>query len=322
MLRPCTIWTNWFGWGCRTSMSRFVQQECPNLWSLLNRQAQLHLPEGFQQFLSCDFGGERREYLRLADARLAALIKKTSQNIVGNAYRRQLSGVTTENALAEALCEIAVADSLGEISDELIVLRPSMTNGRECDVKIAIEGQLYVEVKRLADPWDGSARSFVKSEHAARSSNTLRPRSMDLFKKLTDYDVPGQLPQGTLNILFLFLPSAGVPGNPTAYVQQALFGDATSFDTSTDPALHDDGLYSITSWHNISACAYARIELGGQTCDQKDLEEPSRRCCASRSGRAQAASSLLGDFQLPPTHFPSESITVKSLPLRVSGVAS
>jgi hypothetical protein len=187
------------------------------------------------------------------------LIAKTSETIVGDAYRRDFSGVDTENKLAELLCEITLADALGGISGTPPVLRPRTRNVKRCDVMVVVEGsELYGEAKRLADPWQGGARSIAKSPPDAKPRDVDRPRAMDLSGKLKD--AHEQFPRGGLNVLFLFHPSAW---NTPVYIRQALFGDASAFDETTQPNLHADGLYALPEWQEISACAYSRVNPDG-----------------------------------------------------------
>ncbi len=246
-------------WLRRCRAIRFLKRNCPHLWALLNQQARCDPPEGIQEFLSGAWRGEGQRHLRLADARVSRLIAKTSEKIVGDIYRRDFSGVETENKLAELLCEITLVDALGGMSSTPPVLRPATKNGKECDVKVVIEGSdLYGETKRLADPWGGGVRSIAKSPPDAKPPDATRPRAMDLFSKLRD--VHKQFPQGTLNVLFLFHPSVW---NTPVYIKQSLFGDASGFDESSQPPLHDDGLYALTEWQEISACSHSRVNPDG-----------------------------------------------------------
>lgn len=230
------------------------------MWALLNQQAKRSPPKGFEEFLSGKWAAEGRNHLRLVDNRVASLIAKTSRKLVGDTYRRDLSGVDSENRLAELLCEISLVDALGGISSVPPVLRPKTKIGTEGDVKVVIEGHvLYGESKRLADSWEGGVRSIAKSPPKSKPHNTARPRAMDLFCKLKD--AHRQFPRNTLNVLFLFHPSVW---NTPLYIKQALFGDASAFDESTQPFLHADGLYSLAGWQEISACAHSRVNSDGR----------------------------------------------------------
>ncbi len=246
-------------WSHRCQIIRFLRENCPHVWAILNQQAKQTPPEGLQEFLSGTWGAEGRKQLQLADKRLSSLIKSTSERTVGDTYRRDISGVDTKNKVAELLCEIILVDALGGISNAPPVLRPKTKTGKECDVKVVVErSDLFGESKRLADTWEGGIRSIAKSPPESKPPDTDRPRAMDLFSKLKD--VHEQFPQGTLNVLFLFHPSNW---NTHVYIKQALFGDASGFDYSSQPSLHDDGLYALNEWQEVSACAYSRVNSDG-----------------------------------------------------------
>jgi hypothetical protein len=95
---------------------------------------------------------------------------------------------------------------------------------------------------------------------------------MDLFSKLKD--THRQFPRSTLNVLFLFHPSVW---NTPLYLKQALFGDASAFDDSSQPSLHDDGLYSLVEWQEISACAYSRVNSDGSLSIVKIWKNPKAK---------------------------------------------
>jgi len=88
------------------STIKFLKTRCPTMWGLLDQQAKGNLPNGIQKFLSCKWAAEGRRQLELADKSIAILIARTSEKLVGDTYRRDLSGVDTENQLAELLCEV------------------------------------------------------------------------------------------------------------------------------------------------------------------------------------------------------------------------
>jgi hypothetical protein len=246
-------------WFHRCRMIHFMKKNCPRVWALLNQKAKHNPPRGIEELVSGRWGAEGRRQLQLADARISALIAKTSEKIVGDAYRRDLSGVGTEHQLAELLCEITVVDALGGISDTQPILRPDTGAGKQCDVKVVVGGcDVYGEVKRLADAWKGGVRSIAKSAPSSKPSNAARPRAMDLFSKLKE--VHAQFPRNTLNIVFLLHPSVW---NSPVYIRQALFGDASGFDKSSELALQDDGLFALHEWRTISACAHSRVNTDG-----------------------------------------------------------
>ena len=240
----------------------FIRDECPNLWALLNERAKVCLPTGLVEFLSGSLAEQGRSHLMRADVHISRLLARTSQKRVGDTYRRDISGVSGEARLAELLCEIALASSLGLISTVPPVLRPKTVWGTECDVKVNVAGHdVYGEAKRLADRWSGTPRSIRKSPKESRPSGAIRPRSMDLFSKLAD--VHKQFPAASLNVVFLFHPSSGVVGNIHSYITQALFGDQAGVGSPQSPFLQDDRLFSLSSWRTISACAHTRVNEDG-----------------------------------------------------------
>lgn len=251
-------------------MIRFLEKECPHIWAILNQRAKQRPPKGFKEFLSGKWAAEGRVLLRQADLRIFGLIEKTSEQLVGDTYRRDISGVDSENRLAELLCEISLADALGAISSVAPILRPKIETGTECDVKVVVAGWvLYGESKRLEDTWKGGGRSIVKSPPESRPSDAARPRSMDLFSKLKD--AHRQFPGNALTVLFLFHRSFG---ETSIYIRGALFGDVSAFDESTHPALYDDGLYALDEWQKISACAYSLVSHDGTLSIVKIWKNP------------------------------------------------
>jgi len=236
-----------------------VKNKCPHLWTLLNEKARRIPPKGIQDFVSGPLGTEGQRQLQLADARIAGLIARTSEAIVGGAYRRDLSGVDTEQKLAELLCEITLVEAAARISDSPPILRPKTGTRKQCDVKVTLAGyEVYGEVKRLADTWEGGVRSIAKSSPDSKPPDTTRPRAMDLFSKLKE--VHTQPPSSSLSVLFLFHPSIW---NTPVYIKQALFGDAAGLDESLAPPLHQDGLFALEEWRNVSACAHTRVNNDG-----------------------------------------------------------
>ena len=258
-----------------TEALSLLRNECPNLCALLNEHAKVCLPMGPFEFLSGRLAHQGRSHLLQADAHVSRLIALTSRDLVGDIYRRDMSGVSNETQLAELLCEIALASSLGAISTDAPVLRPKTDRGTECDVKVSVAGHdVYCEAKRLADRWSGTSRSIRKSAKESRPAGTIRPRSMDLFSKLKD--VYKQFPSDCLNVLCLFHPSAGVSGNTHSYITQALFGDQAAFDAQS-PSLQADGLFSLSGWSEISACAHTRVNDNGRLSAVRIWQNPKPR---------------------------------------------
>jgi hypothetical protein len=237
----------------------FLSKNCPDIWALLKERAKRNPPSGFTEFISGPGAAEGRRLLQLAEGRVCGLIKLTSAQSVGDAYRRDLSGVDTEKRLAELLCEMTLANALASISSVPPVFRPPTGGGTESDLKIVIDGRdLYAESKRLADAWEGGKRSIDKSPPGSKKPDADRPRAMDLFSKLKT--VFRQLPAGTLNVLFLFHPSTW---NTLVYIRQALFGDASRLDDQGKTLVYDDGLYALAEWQEVAACALSRVNCDG-----------------------------------------------------------
>jgi len=187
------------------------------------------------------------------------LVTRTSPVAVGDTYRRDFSGANTENKVAELLCEITLVDAIGGVSPVAPVFRPATPIGTECDFKVVVNGyDLYGESKRFEDAWTGGKRSIEKSPPGSTMPRAKRPRAMDLYSKLRE--VPRQFPMNTLNVLFLFQPSLG---NAPVYIRQALYGDASWSNELDNVVLHDDGLYALSDWRAISACAHCQVKCDG-----------------------------------------------------------
>lgn len=243
-----------------TGLIPFLQKSCPNLWSILNQKAKQDLPQGFKEFLSGDYSENGKVLLQQIDKKIATLIHQLSQKVVGDNYRRDLSGADGESKLAQFFCEISLVSSLSLLSAKQPLLHPKSGRGEtECDVKVYIEGfDVYGDSKRLEDKWQGGKRSIVKSPTGMKPKDSKKPRSMDIYSKLKD--VPIQFPQNTLNIVFLFHHSIW---NSSLYIPQALYGDDSSFKDSSPMCLQDDGLYAIEEWKNISGCCHSQVSSDG-----------------------------------------------------------
>ena len=250
------------------ALGSWLQCECPTFWSLLNEKAQRRLPPGIVKYLEEGSAGERetgRHHLKIAEKLLWHLVNFCSITVVGDAYRRDLSGVATTNQLAEVLCEIALCVSLSKLSPAL-TLRPASGKGTSCDVSFQVAGfPVYGEAKRYEDNWLSGhtpqgpiSRSIVKAPPDVNPQGSARPRSMDLYSKLQK--VPGQFPDGTLNFLFLFHPSLA---ESKSYIQQALFGEGAFFMPQNDLCLSEDGLFATEEWRIVSGCCFSRIEPEG-----------------------------------------------------------
>ena len=243
----------------------WLQCECPYVWSLLNKKAKRSLPLGIVEYLEKGSADERetgRHHLKIAEKHLLHLVNFCSFTPVGDAYRRDLSGVATTNQLAEVLCEIALCVSLSKLSPTL-TLRPASGKGTSCDVSFQLAGfPVYGEAKRYEDNWPKPqgpiSRSIVKASPGMNPQRSVRPRFMDLYSKLQE--VPGQFPERTLNFLFLFHPSLA---KSKSYIQQALFGEGTFFIPPNGLSSSGNGLFATKEWQVVSGCCFSRIEPEG-----------------------------------------------------------
>ncbi|MGH8646851.1 MAG: hypothetical protein ACREX4_21295 [Gammaproteobacteria bacterium] len=245
-------------------LKAWLQSQCPTVWSLLNIKAQRTLPSGFVIYLT---EGDHKEiaagkqWLQTVERHLSDLISLCSYEVVAKTYRRDLSGVHTESQLAELFCEVSLCASLGKLAQSNPRLRPPSGKGTYCDVAVTLAGSdVYCEAKRYADQLPTvtgpDARSIVKSPSGQKPQDVMRPRFMDLQSKLAG--VPGQFPDGTANILFVFHPSVA---ESVKYVQQALFGESTFFVEPAEVRVQVDGLFAADAWRTVSACYLVRSQL-------------------------------------------------------------
>ena len=123
----------------------WLSTNCPNVWSLLNQQARRVLPCGLVEYLSPqdiealaaafpafdldylykvagDYAEQGRANMAVADRLIQELITACGSK-ADDAYRRDLSGVSTAKQLAELLCEITLYASVSKFSSTLR-LRP------------------------------------------------------------------------------------------------------------------------------------------------------------------------------------------------------
>lgn len=274
--------------GGEDHLKSWLEDNCPNLWSLLNEEARKVLPQGLREYLSppsalyldqirekfpefdqeyLDQIAESRaaqgkENLVLADQPIKELIASCGSKTVGDTYRRDLSGVGSEKQLAELLCEITLCVAISKLSTPPPHLRPQSGKGTYCDVSFQLAGStVYGEAKRYEDTWFSDLdpkrpdkRSLVKASPGTKPQGSTRPRAMDLVSKLRD--VPRQFPQKTVNLIFIFHSSIG---DSHRYLQQALFGDGAFFDDPANVNLTDDGLFATEEWRAISGCCLSRV---------------------------------------------------------------
>lgn len=266
----------------KEEITQFLRKSCPNIWSTLNREARHNPSKGFQEFLSGNTCKREwgEHFLQIMDNKITQLIQNTSQRLIGDKYRRDLSGANSEKKLAELFCEISLVESLTKISLEAPLLRPRNESGTECDVKVVIEGvDLYADSKRLVDRWKGGRRSIAKSPPEYKPTDCDRPRSMDLYSKLKD--VPRQFPNNTINVVFLFHPSKYIPGENQRYIEQALLGENSLSSESYQMTMCEDGLYSLPEWKKISACCYSYIDYNGTLSIINTWKNPNAAICIS-----------------------------------------
>jgi len=244
-----------------------IQTYSPTFWTLLNNKAQKNLPGALIQYISKGSSSKIEATLKTIEKCLKELGRLCGLKAIGDNYRKDLSGVNSENRLAELFFEIAICTALGKISGRL-QLHPPTDKGTYSDCLFHIQGfDMYAEVKRYVDPWPlikkpgyesnkkvPYSRSIVKSSPSEKPQNSARPRYMDIRSKL--HDVHKQFPERTLNILFV----SDNPLNKTKRsLTQALFGESNFFKNAGEFVLKADGLFYLEEWHNISACCLARI---------------------------------------------------------------
>lgn len=261
--------------GSQSDLGEYIRSNCPLLWSLLSKKAQTNMPEGLIEYGSVGTASEieaGRNNLIAIEKYLTELKNICGMKTVGDTYRKDLSGVDSVNRLAELFCEIALCTSLATLSGN-IKLHPPTGKGTYSDCLFSFCGlDIFAEAKRYDDPWPHIEklgddpkndapyrRSISQRPLAEKPSDLARPRSMDIRSKLRD--VHRQLPDGTLNILFVFHHSLA---ESKRYLAQAFFGDANFFNDDKSLVLESDGLFSLNEWRNISACCLASFipEIG------------------------------------------------------------
>jgi hypothetical protein len=251
------------------SRSRWLKRNCPNFWSLLNAQARRRLPGGLTAYLSgipteIEHG---KRWLRIADAQIVDLVRTCGDRQVGDAYRRDLSGVRDEQQLAQILCEISVCAAISRIASSLALRPSSGKNNWRSDFCAEVMGTVvYGEVKRYADNWLAAdhpkPRSIAATLDGTRPADRLRPQSMNIRAKLKD--VPRQLRTGTMGILFIFHSGFG---ENMRYIQAALFGDQSFFESPENAGVTSpSALFALEDWRDVSACLFVSAVSGTLLC--------------------------------------------------------
>lgn len=250
------------------ALKDWLKTNCPLFWSFLNKRAQSTLPDGIVQYLGTGSTSEietGKDNFKTIEKYLSELVSLCGKEKVGDNYRRDFSGVNSENKLSEMFCEIALCATVSSYSGSL-ELRPETGKGTFSDCQFRVnDHDIFAEVKRYQDSWlyienetDNKgkkvpfSRSIYKSPLGKKPSDAARPRHMDIQSKLED--VHRQFPDGTINILFIFHPSLGQSKN---YLIQAMLGEANFLREEQDLVLEDDGLFAKEEWRNISACCLA-----------------------------------------------------------------
>lgn len=265
----------------------WLNTNCPLFWSFLNKKAQASLPKGIIDYIGTGSSDEietGRSNFKIIEKYLSELVSFCGNQKVGDNYRRDLSGTSSEQTLAEIFCEIVLCAKVGSYSRAL-ELHPETGKGTFSDCQFFVNGsEIFGEVKRYQDSWPyivketeskdqtiPFSRSIYKSSSDEKtSSNTARPRHMDIQSKLEN--VHRQLPNGTKNILFVFLPSLGQPKN---YLVQALLGEVNFLRSENELALEPDGLFAKEEWKNISACCFARANHKSAVIFPVIIENPN-----------------------------------------------
>jgi len=248
----------------------WVKEKCPNIWQMLNSNAKQCLPCGLNEYIGNGYPSEiGRKHILSIERYLVDLINVCGCKKVADAYRRDLSGVGSENQVEELFCEIALCASLAKHAQKL-ELRPPTGKGTYSDCRFNLKGfDIYGEVKRYGDPWSQCndnnkkipcGRPIFKAPPDKKPDDAKRPRSMDIRSKLRD--VHKQLPDGEINVLFIFHSSIG---QSKQYISQSLFGDSNFFPKAKhNYTLEKDGLFSKDKWQNISACCLSCVNQNSE----------------------------------------------------------
>lgn len=150
------------------------------------------------------------------------------------------------------MSEIAVCATISKISNK-IFLKPETKKPKHCDFKVELDEYVfYGEVKRFEDKTKIIGRSIKSDTNYKSKQKTTRPRFLELESKLQD--VYKQLPDDTVNVLFVFHSSIG---ETIRYVKQVLFGESNFW--SNNLALEPNSLFSKPEWENISTVCLCRL---------------------------------------------------------------
>jgi hypothetical protein len=246
----------------KTTLEVKLQDNYPGLWSLLNKRAQASLPPGILEYLTKD-GDQGRSWqsIEIPEKYINQLVRICGINTAVNAYRRDLSSVTNENAFLNFLYEIIACSSMAALTPG-IGLRPKSGKG-ECDFSLPVEGvTVYGEVKRwpdnylLKNPSEPKKRLIFKLSADSVNNDTRMPRSMELYGKLIE--ATRQFSEGNINVIFLFTPTS--VGDVLQPLQQALFGDINYSREADKVTLEDDGFFATEEGKVIGTCYACRLD--------------------------------------------------------------
>src|SRR5208337_1498911 len=207
-----------------------LQKKYPGLWSILNKKAQVSLPQGILEYLTKK-NYKRRSWqsLEIPEKYINQLIEICGIKKVADAYRRDLSSVTDENAFLNFTHEIIACSSMAALNPD-IGFRPKSGKGK-CDFSLPVEGiTVYGEIKRWLDNYwlknisELKSRLIFKTSPGDANRNTRMPRSMELYGELIE--ATRQFSEGNVNIILLFARSFG---EELKQLQQTLFGDINYF---------------------------------------------------------------------------------------------
>lgn len=247
----------------KTTLEVKLKDNYPGLWSLLNKKAQASSPPGIIEYLTKkDYQGISWQSLRIPEKYINQLIIICGVNKVADAYRRDLSSVTDENAFLNFTHEIIACSSMAALNPD-IGFRPKSGKGK-CDLSLPVEDVIvYGEVKRwpdnylLKNPSEPKRRLIFKLSADSVNSDIRMHRSMELYGKLIE--ATRQFSEGNINVIFLFTPTS--VGDVLQPLQQALFGNINYSREPDKVTLEADGFFATTEAKVVAACYACDLEV-------------------------------------------------------------
>lgn len=253
---------------------QMFETQWPHLWSLLKTSSKRTLPAALRDYISGPEAAVGEAHLNSLESSAAELVSILGYTEVAAAYRRDLSALTSEQQFAEFACELSICTALSRVAEANSVrLRPAIPGQRKRpDIRAAFSRcEVFAEVKRYHDKGPGEVfadlaelkrHNDLPGRNRGENGRSIflrtgpslpaKPRMMALVSKLED--VPDQLPNNAINILFLFHSSFG---ESQRYIQQALFGETTFFDVPGSVTISDRAaLFARTDWRKVSAVAF------------------------------------------------------------------